>query len=159
MKYLFAMMDDEPRFWIAQQIADSKFNADVRPLLGQAKEATGEVPLVLTTDGGRHFNQPFKREFGTTNRYSQHVKEIRLDGTVHNNKMERMNGEVRDREKVMRGIKRTDSPIFKGLQIYNNFVRPHESLDGATPAEKAEITVEGEDKWLTLIQNACRTKS
>ena len=154
MKYLFAMMDDETRFWIAQQIADSKFNADVRPLFAQAKEATGKVPLVLTTDGGRHFNQPFKREFGTANRYSQHVRDIRLDGTVHNNKMERMNGEIRDREKVMRGLKRTDTPILKGLQIYHNFVRPHEGLDGRTPAEAAGITVEGTDKWATLIQNA-----
>ncbi|MDV3277459.1 MAG: hypothetical protein LYZ69_03210 [Nitrososphaerales archaeon] len=27
-------------------------------------------------------------------------------------------------------------------------------LDGATPADKAGIIVRGEDKWLTLIQNA-----
>jgi len=158
MKYLFAMMDDDTRFWIAQQISDSKFNADVKPLFVQAKEATGKVPLVLTTDGGRHFNQPFKREFGTSNRYSQHVKDIRLDGTVHNNKMERMNGEIRDREKVMRGVKRTDSPIFAGLQIYHNFVRPHEGLNGQTPAERAGIQVQGADKWLTLIQNASKRK-
>jgi hypothetical protein len=31
--------------------------------------------------------------------------------------MERMNGEIRDREKVMRGIKRGDSPILKGYQL------------------------------------------
>ena len=130
----------------------------MRPLFAQAKEATGKVPLILTTDGGRHFNRPFKREFGAMNRYSQHVKDIRLNGSVHNNKMERMNGELRDREKVMRGIKRTDSPIFKGLQIYHNFVRPHEGLDGRTPAEAAGITVEGADKWATLIQNASRAK-
>jgi hypothetical protein len=30
---------------------------------------------------------------------------------VHNNKMERMNGELRDREKVVRGVKREDSPL------------------------------------------------
>jgi len=57
--------------------------------------------------------------------------------------MERMNGEIRDREKVMRGIKQTDSPIFAVLQIYHNFVRPHESPNGETPAEKAGIKVEG----------------
>jgi hypothetical protein len=33
--------------------------------------------------------------------------------------MELLNGEVRDREKVMRGIKRMDSPIFKGYQLYH----------------------------------------
>lgn len=27
-------------------------------------------------------------------------------------------------------------------------------LNGKTPAEKAEIEIQGEDKWLKLIQNA-----
>ena len=68
--------------------------------------------------------------------------------------MERMNGEVRDREKVMRGLKRKDTPILQGIQIHHNFIKPHEGLQGRTPAEAAGITVEGPDKWLTLIQNA-----
>lgn len=72
--------------------------------------------------------------------------------------MERMNGEVRDREKVMRGLKRIDTPILKGMQIYHNFIRPHEGLNGATPADRAGIIVEGDDKWLTLIQNAQHQK-
>jgi hypothetical protein len=68
--------------------------------------------------------------------------------------MERMNGEIRDREKVMRGLKNADTPILKGYQIFHNYIRPHEALDGRTPAEAAGITVEGMNKWLTLIQNA-----
>jgi len=64
--------------------------------------------------------------------------------------------EVRDREKVMRGLKRRDTPILKGYQMYHNYLRPHEALDGKTPAEACGIKVEGEDKWLTLIQNASR---
>ncbi|MEM0075762.1 MAG: hypothetical protein QXV84_05385 [Conexivisphaerales archaeon] len=43
-----------------------------------------------------------------------------------------MNGEVRDREKVMRGLKRMDTPILKGTQIYHNFIKPHEGLGGRT---------------------------
>lgn len=68
--------------------------------------------------------------------------------------MERMNGEIRDREKVMRGLERKDSPILTGVQIYHNFVKPHMALDGKTPAEVAGIIVKGQNKWLTLIQNA-----
>jgi putative transposase len=49
-----------------------------------------------------------------------------------------------------------DSPLIKGLQIYHNYVRPHEALEGKTPAEACGINVEGQDKWLTLIQNASR---
>jgi transposase-like protein len=31
MKYLYAMMDEQTRFWIAQEVADTKYTADVRP--------------------------------------------------------------------------------------------------------------------------------
>jgi putative transposase len=44
---------------------------------------------------------------------------------MNNNKMERFNGEVRDREKVMRGLKRNDTTILTGYQIYHNYIREH----------------------------------
>jgi hypothetical protein len=50
--------------------------------------------------------------------------------------MERLNGEIRDREKVMRGLKKSDTPIIPGYQIYHNYVRPHEALKGKTPADR-----------------------
>ena len=68
--------------------------------------------------------------------------------------MERANGEVRDREKIMRGLKNKNTPILKGYQIYHNYVRPHEGLKGKTHAEACGIEVEGDNKWITLIQNA-----
>jgi len=72
--------------------------------------------------------------------------------------MERLNGEFRDREKVVRGLKKDDSPLLKGYQIYHNYVRPHQGLEGKTPAEKCGIDVKGNDKWITLIQNASKKK-
>jgi hypothetical protein len=54
----------------------------------------------------------------------------------------------------MRSLKRTDTPIIAGYQIYHNFIRPHMALENKTPADKAVIEVKGQDKWLTLIQNA-----
>ena len=72
--------------------------------------------------------------------------------------MERMNGEIRDREKVFRGPKKPGTPILAGYQIYHNYVRPHMGLSGKTPAEVAGITIEGENKWVTVIQNARNTE-
>ena len=45
------------------------------------------------------------------------ISHIRLQGDHNNNKMERFNGEVRDREKVMRGLKKKDTPILTGHTI------------------------------------------
>jgi len=35
-------------------------------------------------------------------------------------------------------------------------VRPHQGLDGKPPAEACGIEIEGENKWITLIQNASK---
>jgi transposase-like protein len=156
MKYLFAMMDDETRFRIAQQVSFYKGSSDVRPMFKEAEERAGKRPKVLISDGATNFAIATRREWGSLykERNTIHVADIRFGGQVHNNKMERQNGEVRDREKVMRGLKRDDSPVLRGYQIYHNFFRPHMGLKGKTPAEAAGIKIDGENPWVTVIQNA-----
>ena len=157
MKYLFAMMDDETRFWIAQEVADSKEKHDARNLLRMSKELMGKKPMTFITDGLRSYHDAYKKEFWTLkNPRTEHIRHIKLSGDMHNNKMERMNGEVRDREKVMRGLKQDATAVLKGYQIYHNYVRPHEALDGKTPAEACGITIEGNNKWKTIIENASK---
>jgi hypothetical protein len=51
-----------------------------------------------------------------------------------------------------------DSPLLSGYQIYHNYIRPHMSLDGLTPADKCGIKIDGENKWITLIQNASKKR-
>ena len=59
---------------------------------------------------------------------------------------------------MVRGLKKEDSAILTGLQIYRNFARPHPGLADPTmtPAEAAGIHIEGDDKWRTMIQAAVR---
>jgi hypothetical protein len=68
-----------------------------------------------------------------------------------------MNGELRDRERVMRTLEISDPPILTGMRIHHNYIRPHMALDGKTPADLAGIQIEGENRWLTIIQNASQS--
>ena len=105
----------------------------------------------------RNFHDAFKKEFFTINNpRTRHISHIRLQGDHNNNKMERMNGEVRDREKAMSGLKIQNTAVLSGYQIYHNYFRPHVALNGKTPAEKCGIIIEGEDKWKTVIENAAK---
>ena len=159
MKYLFAIMDDETRFWIAQEVAETKYKHDARRLFQMAKRVTGKKPLTLITDGLPAYQDAFMKEFWTLrNPRTKHIRHIKLKGDRNNNKMERLNGEIRDREKVMRGLKKKDTPILAGYQIFHNYIREHEGLEGKTPAEACGITIEGKNKWITLIQNASNEK-
>ena len=160
MKYLFAMMDSDTRFWISQLVASNKGTSDVRPMFREAKEITEKKPKTLISDGAANFHEAYMKEYWTAKKdgRTEHIQHIRLQGDMHNNEMERMNGEVRDREKVIRGIKKVDSPTLKGYQLFHNYIRPHMSLEGKTPAEMCGIKVEGSNKWLTIIQNASQLK-
>ena len=122
-KYLFALMDDQTCFWIAQQVADTKYTSNIQPLFKDAKIITGKRPNTVITDGAANFHDAFKKEFFTINSpRTRHISQIRLQGDHNNNKMERLNGEVRDRDKVMRGLKRADTRILPGHQIYQVLV-------------------------------------
>jgi transposase-like protein len=106
-------MNDKTRFWIAQHVRGTKYTDDARPLFKKAKEVVGKRPNVLISDGAANFNQAFKDEFFARRKpRSLHIRHIRLHGDHNNNKTERLNGEVRDREKVMRGLKKVDSAIW-----------------------------------------------
>lgn len=116
----------------------------------------GKQPKTLITDGLPSYSLACEQVFEGTN----HIRKITFDGKQHNNnKMERMNGEIRDREKTMRGLKRKRTPILQGYQLYHNYIRPHEALNGKTPSEACGIQIEGKNKWITLIQNASKVKT
>ena len=84
-----------------------------------------------------------------------HVKEVHFRNHLANNNIqERFDGEFRDKEKVFRGLKKEDSPAITGIKLHHNFIKPHIGLNGGTPADRAGIEIKGDNKWLTIIQNA-----
>jgi transposase-like protein len=125
-------------------------------LFQKGKQVTQTKPKVLITDGLRSYEEAYQKEFWEINRQKRtlHIKHIRLQGDMNNNKMERLNGEIRDREKTMRGLKKKDTPILKGYEIFHNYFRPHEGLEGKTPSQMCGVEIEGKNKWKTLIENA-----
>ena len=159
-KYLYALLDDETRFWIAKEVAGDKMSREAvdyaSRLFQQGKEIADKKPLTLITDQLHAHHQAYKREFYTLK--GPRTRHLKWEKDAQDNrKMERFNGEIRDREKVMRGLKKPETPIIPGYQIYHNYVRPHEALDGKTPADACGIEVQGKNKWLTLIQNAVKS--
>ena len=78
-------------------------------------------------------------------------------GLEHNNNaIERYNGDLKSRLKIMRGGFRSDdgAKAFLNMKrVIHNFVNPHYTLQGKTPAEAAEIKLPlGRDRLLSLIK-------
>ena len=154
--YLFASMDDDTRYWLASDIAETKFQHNADNLLKITKEQAGKNPRNFITDGLPAYMKSSKKVFG---KKTNHVRHIHLKGDMNNNKMERLNGEIRDREKVFRGLKRMDTFIVDGMRVYYSFTKKHGALKGKTPAQASMIEVDGKNKWKTIIQNALLNKN
>ena len=89
----------------------------------------------------------------------KNIRSISVRNEGLNSVVERLNGTVRDREKVMRGMqtKETAQKIIEAMRIHYNFCREHSKL-GMTPAEVCGIKIEGQNKLLTLLQNSTAKK-
>ena len=163
-RYLFAMLDNDTRYWLAKMVAEHKGNDDVAPMFEKAKKLAGKVPETLVSDGAANFGHAHKKQYAAKNllhKESTHERHIHMAGDMNNNPMESFNGNtVRHREKVVRGPKKEESAIITGLQLYHNFVRPHLGLpDDMTPGEAAGITIEGNNKFQAFIQAAAKAEA
>ena len=79
---------------------------------------------------------------------------------ANNNRIERLNGTLRKRVKVHRGWKTVKTQLAEGQRIQYNFVKPHASLNGKTPAQAAKVEVKAEslDAWMNLLKPAMKHK-
>ena len=83
-------------------------------------------------------------------------KKLVRDGL--NQKVERLNGIFRDRERVMHGLDHAESAqkTIEAFRIHYNFVREHGSIK-KTPAEEAGIKLDlGQNKIESLIKMASK---
>ena len=102
------------------------------------------------------FSRVTKLTFGVPIAYHKY-------GLEHNNNaIERENGNIKERIKIMRGGFENfeGAEAFLNLRhILHNFVNPHQGLNGRTPAEEAEIDLKlGRNKLRKLIQKRAQKR-
>jgi putative transposase len=159
--WLWHAMDRDTRFLVANAISQTRYTTDAQRLFQKAKEVTqGETPKNVVTDGLQAYNRAFYREIYEN--VSPRPKHIRCAGIVaktNNNKVERLHNTIREREKVMRGMQNdeTGKVLMDGFRDYYNFIRPHQGIEGQTPAEAAGIDLElGRNRYKNLIRQSIR---
>ena len=103
------------------------------------------------TDGLGSYGPAARREFPD----AVHVAGVGLQGRLNNNRMERYHGTLKERTKVMRALKNTGTSVLDGQRIYYNHIRPHQGLNGKTPAQAAGLELNfGVNKWQSLIEKS-----
>ena len=92
----------------------------------------------------------------TTFPKAKHVENCGIAKRETNNRIERMNGTLRERVKVQRGWKTEKTGLAEGNRIQYNFVKSHMGLDGKTPAEAAGLKPKG---WKELVPLAIQARN
>jgi putative transposase len=156
--WLWNLMDDTTRFWICAKISQKREIADARAVFQEAKKIAPNKPKAIIHDGLPAYDKAFQKEFYTKkNPRTMNVRSVSVRHEGLNSKVERLNGSVRDREVVMRGMDHKESAqtLVEAMRIYHNYVRKHQALGGKTPAEAAGIQSElGSNRIESLIRLA-----
>jgi transposase-like protein len=111
--YLWNVMDRQSRFLIASKLSEHRdtegainaFNVAIHNAQGPTPQQMHRYALRAYMECG--INKPH----------------------ANNNRIERLNGTLRERVKVQRGWKSHKSAIAEGKRINYNFVKPHMALD------------------------------
>ncbi len=76
------------------------------------------------------------------------------DGKLSNNVIERFHNTLKERIKIMRGFgsEKGAENVLDGFVIQYNFMRPHTTLRGKTPAQAAGMDLPIEHGWGDFIQ-------
>jgi len=160
MPCIFGIVDVKTRLLLATEMSDTKNGFDATGLPQAARERAGKKPTEFVTDGLESYGVGFDEAYAPKNPLDDHGVHIAdaglgKPGRFNNNVVERFNGTQRRRYAPRRGIKRRNSPVFPGFRVWYNFARRHTALGRSTPAEAAGVRVHGDNKWVTLIGNAC----
>lgn len=125
----------------------------------KSKSVNERKLITFVSDGFENYRNAWSKIFRVVTKLTFGVPiACRKYGLKHNNNpIERYNGKLKDRLKIMRG----EFYSFEGAEsfmnlnhIIHNFVNPHQQLKEKTPAEKAEIELKLEEqKLLNLIKH------
>lgn len=154
-KWFWEIMDGKTKFLLASRLSDVRKGEDAEKLFREAKMRIKEKQKHIYTDGLWAYRAGFKRPFYDRRGTTELVQNVGLKSRVTNNVVERLHGTLKDRLKVMRGLE-TAEAMLKGWFVHYNFVRPHQSLDGRTPAEAAGVNLNMNDGWGDLIELATK---
>ncbi len=142
--------DEETRFIIGTRISRTRTYKEGLAFM-QACADLAPRPSEIVTDSLPAYPRVIRKIF-YSNKPDKRVKHTASDsGFKPNQKIERWHGTFEDRITAMRGLKSPDSPIPRGFAIDYNFLRPHISLEGRTPAQAAEIALPFNDGWGDLM--------
>jgi transposase-like protein len=156
--WFWEMIDEDTKFLVASHLSGTRTLEDTIAVFKKGYDQSKVRPRAVFVDGSFVYETAFNKVFYTMRKDTRPelVQRVGIRARETNNIVERMHGTVKDRTKPMRGLKAFNSTksILEGFTIHYNFVRPHQTLNGKTPAQAARM--DAPNNWKNLIEEATK---
>lgn len=138
--WLWNVMDRSSRFLLATHLTPRRNARAAEIVFKKALEVAKQPPVTVLTDGLPSYIKPIQETLGPRTR---HIRVETLDAEINNNLSERLQGTIRERDKVLRAMQTRESAqnYLDGWTTDYNFFRPHLALKGDTPASVAGVSI------------------
>ena len=152
-------IDVKTRFMINSAYVKNRSQVNLKKVLTNIKNKTGEQVKIITTDGLTPYPHIVKSVYGYYNLKKgliEHKIVTQSKGEGFNIWVERMHNSIRQRTNSFRGLHgsvESAYAIMKGIEIFYNFINKHGALNGKSPSELAipSLQFETVNRWLELI--------
>lgn len=148
--YYWDAIDYETKFLVADHISLVREENEAREFITKIKTGLLELPGNIHTDNSYDYPPAIRKTFGRGK--VKHIHFAAWKMKFKNNPIERYHNTIRENYKVMRRFQneQTAYNFLTFFKNYYNFLRPHKSLLGQTPAQIAGF---GKWNWRNLIKN------
>ena len=119
--WLWNALDNGSRYLVASHLTRGRTHKDARAFFEVAQKQAKRDPRVIISDGLDSYRGEYKAQ-GSEQVF--HIAGVGIQSRTNNNRVERLHNTMREREKVMRNLKRARSAekVLKGFRAYYNFV-------------------------------------
>lgn len=151
--WFWDIIDSDTRFLLASRASLTRGTHDAEALMKAAYKRAGKAPKVVITDKLAAYLDGIELTFGADTEHRQGSPFKVKSSGESTSQIERFHGTIKDRTKVMRAFRDMDTLIqfMDGYLVYYNFFKPHEALNGRTPAEAAKVDYQIKN-WKELSQ-------
>jgi len=133
--WFFDVIDEKTRYLLASRLAESRTIKETALVMKEAQRRAGKSPKRIITDKMTAYPDGIEFVFGAE---TEHIQSKPFTDVNSTNIIERFQGTLKDRTKVVRGFKNMDTArlLTEAWLVHYNFFKEHETLGNIPPAVK-----------------------
>jgi len=137
--WFWDIIDVKSRYLLASRLSTTRTTKDAALLMNEARRKAGKSPKRIITDKLAAYIDGIELVFGSDTEHIQSKPFVDVNST---NIIERFQGTLKDRTKVVRGFKNTDTArlLTEAWLVHYNFFKEHGTLGDIPPAVKMGAT-------------------